>query len=77
MKSLVRFRSQGCLCELGAELALLHTAPTVAAFSITDCRSVLWLGLLAFLRIRLVLIVEARKLEHHYPHALKVKYKGS
>ena len=21
--------------------------------------------------------VEARKLEHHYPHALKVKYKGS
>ena len=22
-------------------------------------------------------IVEARKLEHHYPHALKVKYKGS
>ena len=21
-------------------------------------------------------IVEARKLEHHYPHALKVKYKG-
>ena len=23
------------------------------------------------------LIVEARKLEHHYPRALKVKYKGS
>ena len=23
------------------------------------------------------LIVEARKLEHHSPHALKVKYKGS
>ena len=22
-------------------------------------------------------ITEARKLEHHYPHALKVKYKGS
>ena len=22
-------------------------------------------------------IVEARKLEHHSPHALKVKYKGS
>ena len=22
-------------------------------------------------------IVEAKKLEHHYPHALKVKYKGS
>ena len=21
--------------------------------------------------------VQARKLEHHYPHALKVKYKGS
>ena len=24
-----------------------------------------------------VYIVEARKLEHHSPHALKVKYKGS
>ena len=23
------------------------------------------------------LTVDARKLEHHYPHALKVKYKGS
>ena len=22
-------------------------------------------------------IVEARRLEHHYPHSLKVKYKGS
>ena len=24
-----------------------------------------------------ILIVEARKLEHHSPHALKVNYKGS
>ena len=24
-----------------------------------------------------VLTVEAGKLEHHFPHALKVKYKGS
>ena len=27
--------------------------------------------------LRVAFIVEARKLEHHYPNALKVKYKGS
>ena len=28
-------------------------------------------------RVWVSIIPEARKLEHHYPHALKVKYKGS
>ena len=27
--------------------------------------------------VRITITVEARKLEHDYPHALKVKYKGS
>ena len=27
--------------------------------------------------LKVMYIVVARKLEHHYPHALKVKYKGS
>ena len=56
------------MCELERNKTHLPAATTTktAATRITTANTV-----------AMTIIVEARKLEHHYPHALKVKYKGS
>ena len=59
--------------SLGMAAAVREVWATKAAWFKRGSSKVLRL----MIQILHCLTVEARKLEHHYPHALKVKYKGS